>query len=94
MELCRHYQRAVAFAKTAPPDPIFRHRPRRAVSKKIVKEENGNVDAEGEPSSTLTERGNKQRDTKIQRKKELDEHHLNVSPLGSSRVDELAKLLA
>ncbi|KAF8022834.1 hypothetical protein BT93_F0373 [Corymbia citriodora subsp. variegata] len=88
------YQRAVAFAKTAPPGPIFRHRPRRSVSKKIVKEENGNVDAKGGPSSTLTERGNKQRDPKIQRKKELDEPRLNVLPQGRLRVDELAKLLA
>lgn len=88
------YQRAVAFAKTAPSGPVFRHRPRRAVSKKIVKEEDGNVDAEGEPSSTRTERGKKQNDLKIQRKKEFDEPHLNVSPLGSLRVDELAKLLA
>lgn len=88
------YQRAFALAKTAPPGPIFRHRPRRAASKKIVKEEDRNVHAESVPSSTLTGRGNKERDPKIRRKKELDEPHLNVLPHGSLRVDELAKLLA
>ncbi|XP_030447099.1 CRS2-associated factor 1, chloroplastic [Syzygium oleosum] len=88
------YQRAVAFAKIAPPGPIFRHRPKRAVSKKIVKVEDGNVDTQSVPSSTFTERGNKQKNPKILRKKDLDEHPLNVLPHGSLRVDELAKLLA
>lgn len=87
------YQKAVALAECAPPEPTFRHRTTKVVTLKIDKQEAG--DEEVIKVETVSEkRKGERRSPRIQRKKDSKDDYLTVLPQGSLRVDELAKLLA
>ncbi|CAN6541010.1 unnamed protein product [Malus baccata var. baccata] len=93
------YQRAVAFAQSAPPGPVFKHqRPKKvAVLKrvKVVKQDAG--DPEVQEITVTAKRGSEklQKGSKVKRIRDFGENLVdNVVPQGSLRVDELAKLLA
>lgn len=94
------YQKAVAFAKSAPPDPVFRDRPRKVTFKKSLVQNSEKQDTEDLESQDITtpvppKKGRDKKGSKIQRRKyDFGERLGNVVPQGSLRVDELAKLLA
>lgn len=92
------YEKSVAFAKSAPPGPVFMHRSRkRATPKSEKKEKNekkeaGNLEVKREVA-TIAEKRRNARQTR-NRLENIDEHCLHVAPQGSLGVDDLAKLLA
>ncbi|KAF3441886.1 hypothetical protein FNV43_RR15801 [Rhamnella rubrinervis] len=93
------YQKAVAFSKSAPPDPVFRDRPRKVTFKKSLVQNSEKQDSEDLESKEITplppKKGREKKGSKIQRRKDDFRERLNnVVPQGSLRVDELAKLLA
>lgn len=95
------YQRAVDLAKSAPPGPVFRHRPRRVTvqkSKRLVvrTEKQEGADSEVKEITVYAKKGSEKKDSKVQRTRTGDfgEPLDSVVPQGSLRVDELAKLLA
>ncbi|XVE98115.1 hypothetical protein REPUB_Repub03eG0077600 [Reevesia pubescens] len=89
----RIYERAVAFAQSAPPGPVFRRQPRKVAVQKNEKQEPGDLEVK-EATAVPYKRGKEKQPSKTQRIKDIDEHPLDVVPHGSLRVDELAKLLA
>ncbi|XWS26800.1 hypothetical protein CRYUN_Cryun26dG0061300 [Craigia yunnanensis] len=89
----RIYERAVGFARSAPSGPVFRRQPRKVAVQKNEKQEPGDLEVK-EVTTVPYKRGNQKQASKTQRIKDIDEHHLDVVPQGSLRVDELAKLLA
>ncbi|KAL5835918.1 hypothetical protein ACOSQ4_015415 [Xanthoceras sorbifolium] len=96
------YERSVAFAKSAPPGPVFRHRFKKVAVQKSGKKEGGILEVKKETevfevkkeAATVSEKRESVRQTSKKTKSLNDEHHLDVAPQGSLRVDELAKLLA
>uniref|UniRef100_A0A5B7A0R5 CRM domain-containing protein n=1 Tax=Davidia involucrata TaxID=16924 RepID=A0A5B7A0R5_DAVIN len=85
-------ERAVALAQSAPPGPVFRHRPRKVAAQKIEKQESG--DLEVKEAITIPEKkGIERKSSKDQRMKDFKDYPVAI-PQGSLRVDELAKLLA
>lgn len=94
------YQKAVAFAKSAPPDPVFRNRPRKVTFKKSLvqnseKQDTEDLESKEIPTPLPPKKGRDKKGSKIQRRKDdFGERLGNVIPQGSLRVDELAKLLA
>lgn len=95
------YQRAVDLAKSAPPGPVFRHRPRRVTVQKskrpvVRTEKQEGTDSEVKEITVYAKKGSEKKDSKVQRTKTRDfgEPLDSVVPQGSLRVDELAKLLA
>lgn len=91
------YQKAVAFAQSAPPGPVFRHGPRKVPFRKSEVQKIEKQDSEEVESKQITiaplKKGKDKKSSKIQRKDfvgRLD----NVVRQGSLGVDELAKLLA
>ncbi|XP_022729148.1 CRS2-associated factor 1, chloroplastic [Durio zibethinus] len=87
----RVYERAVAFAQSAPPGPVFRRHSRKVAVQKNEMHEPGDLEVK-EVRAVPYKRGNEKQATKTQRIKDV--HHLDVVPQGSLGVDELAKLLA
>lgn len=92
------YQGTVDLAKSAPPGPVFRHRPRRVTvqkSKRPVEKQEG-TDSEVKEITIYAKQGSEKKDSKVQRTRTRDfgEPLDSVVPQGSLRVDELAKLLA
>ncbi|KAF3640147.1 CRS2-associated factor 1, chloroplastic [Capsicum chacoense] len=97
------YQRAVALSKSAPPGPVFQHRPKKVSVQRHGEEETGDLEVgctKVTPASSRKEisvSGRKVNSTKSTRKEKLKgvrEDYLNAVPKGSLGVDELAKLLA
>ncbi|PRQ46661.1 putative RNA-binding, CRM domain-containing protein [Rosa chinensis] len=95
------YQRAVALANSAPPGPVFKHRPRRVaaqMSKKLVvrKQKQEATELEVKEITVYAKKGSEKKDSKVHRTKTRDfgEPLDSIVPQGSLRVDELAKLLA
>lgn len=95
------YERAVAFAHSAPPGPVFMHRPRKVAVQKSEKQEK--LESEDLEVKEITlvckKRGSERQNSKIRRKKGLNEHYLDAVPhrslpQGSLGIDELAKLLS
>ncbi|KAJ8564469.1 hypothetical protein K7X08_000929 [Anisodus acutangulus] len=96
------YERAVALSKSAPPGPVFQHRPKK-VSVQRSGEETGDMEVGCTQDTLASSRketvvsGRKVNSTKSTRNEKLKgirEDYLNVVPKGSLGVDELAKLLA
>ncbi|KAK8543654.1 hypothetical protein V6N13_025826 [Hibiscus sabdariffa] len=87
------YKRSVAFARSAPPGPVFRRQPRKVAIQKNEEKEPKNLQVK-EITAVAYKRGNEKQASKSRKFKDIDEHHLDVVPKGSLRVDELAKLLA
>ena len=92
------YQKTVAFSQSAPAGPVFRLGPRKVRVKKSEDQESEKQDTKDlEPKEITTatvKDGNVTKGSKTRRKKDFVEPLQNVVPLGSLRVDELAKLLA
>ncbi|XP_059431369.1 CRS2-associated factor 1, chloroplastic [Corylus avellana] len=86
------YQRAVAFAKYAPPGPVFRHRPRKVAVQKPEEQEKTKDLKEMDDTRVPSERSEKT--ANVKRRKDFDVLNQDVVTQGSLRVDELAKLLA
>ncbi|XP_059318550.1 CRS2-associated factor 1, chloroplastic [Lycium ferocissimum] len=97
------YERAIALSKSAPPGPVFQHRPKKVLVQRRGEEETGDLEV-GCMKDTLASlrketvvSARKVTSTKSTRKEKLKgirEDYLNVVPKGSLGVDELAKLLA
>ncbi|XP_057759295.1 CRS2-associated factor 1, chloroplastic [Arachis stenosperma] len=86
------YQTAVAFAKSAPPGPVF-SRSRKVRVQNNDEEEDSTF--EKKEVTTVVIEGkmeNTQKSSEI-RRKDFDERQRNVVPQGTSRVDELVRLL-
>lgn len=93
------YERSVAFAKSAPPGPVFQQRSRKIAIQKGEKKEAGHLKMKREvPNMVVSEnRGNvRQSNRKKTKNSDEIEHGLDVvlPPQGSLKIDELAKLLA
>lgn len=99
------YQRAVTFAKSAPPGPVFRHRPRKVAVQKPKEQETGDLKLKRKEQETgdlkvmdnirhPSEKTSEKKSSNVKRQKDFDELYQDVVPQGSLRVDELAKLLA
>lgn len=93
------YERSVAFAKSAPPGPVFQQRSRKIAIQKGEKKEAGHLKMKREvPNMVVSEnRGNvRQCNRKKTKNSDEIEHGLDVvlPPQGSLKIDELAKLLA
>lgn len=86
------YQRAVAFAKSAPPGPVFRHRPRKVAVQKL--EEHVNEDLKVMDDTIVPSGRSEKKSANVKRRKDFDGLYQDVVTQGSLRVDELAKLLA
>ncbi|GAV86366.1 CRS1_YhbY domain-containing protein [Cephalotus follicularis] len=96
----RVYERSVAFAHSAPPGLAFSH-PRKVAAQKGEEQEMLNSEDLKEKEVTVVskKRESERQSFKAQRRKDLNEHYLDVvphrsPPKGSIGVDELAKLLA
>lgn len=93
------YERAVALAQSAPPGPVFRHRPRRSVNKESREQPTGDLEVKetvrssGKEVRAPRDKGSK-KSSKNQNTKDIREDYMNVVPRGSLGVDELAKLLS
>ncbi|XP_065849671.1 CRS2-associated factor 1, chloroplastic [Euphorbia lathyris] len=85
------YQRAVAFAQSAPPSPVFRHRPRKISIQKS--EEQDDKILEVEVTSVSQAPKSEKRSSEEGRKKSRG-RYTDLAPQGSLKLDELAKLLA
>lgn len=92
------YEKAVAFAKSAPPEPVFRHGPRKVLFRKSEIRKSEEQESEETESKQITtvpvKKGKEKKGSKIQRRKDFGGRLDNVVPQGSLGVDELAKLLA
>lgn len=92
------YERSVAFAKSAPPGPVFRQRFRKIAIQKREKKEAGYLEVKREvPNMVVSENRGNVRQTNRKKSKSSDdiEQGLDVvPPQGSLKIDELAKLLA
>ena len=101
------YERSVAFARKAPSEPIFRHRPQKvkAAIKEVESQKSGDLEAdEAVPvAATVNKFNEKKSNEKISKErksfkthkgKEIEAETLDVIPQGSLKIDELAKLLA
>ncbi|POO00856.1 RNA-binding, CRM domain containing protein [Trema orientale] len=92
------YQKMVAFSQSAPPGPVFRHRPRRVrveeSEDQVTKKQNTEALEPKEMTTITVKERNAKKDSKSRKIKDFGESLQNVVPLGSLRVDELAKLLA
>uniref|UniRef100_A0A2N9GBK9 CRM domain-containing protein n=1 Tax=Fagus sylvatica TaxID=28930 RepID=A0A2N9GBK9_FAGSY len=97
--------RAVTFAKSAPPGPVFRHRPRKVAVQKPKEQETGDLKLKRKEQETgdlkvmdnirhPSEKTSEKKSSNVKRQKDFDELYQDVVPQGSLRVDELAKLLA
>lgn len=86
------YQRAVAFAKSAPPGPVFRHRPRKVAVQKL--EEHVTEDLKVMDDTRVPSGRSEKKSANVKRRKDFDGLYQDVVTQGSLRVDELAKLLA
>ncbi|XP_020221149.1 CRS2-associated factor 1, chloroplastic isoform X2 [Cajanus cajan] len=84
------YQNTVAFAKSAPPGPIFRKH-KKVVAQKSDKQHGSTL--ETKETTTVYMKQKREKSTKIHRKTNFDDQLLNVVPQGTLGVDELAKLL-
>ncbi|XP_022999431.1 CRS2-associated factor 1, chloroplastic isoform X1 [Cucurbita maxima] len=87
------YRRAVAFSQSAPPEPVFRHQPKKKVAVDKGPEQTSRELEVKEESAVSVERGSGKKDSKTKKKKNFGEYNFS-SPQGSLGVDELAKLLA
>jgi hypothetical protein len=87
------YQKAVAFAQSAPPGPVFRRQPRNTVVQKSEMQENGELEVKQVTSFSKMGGGSERKSSKV-RRKYFNEQYVDSVPQGSLRVDELAKLLA
>jgi len=90
------YQTAVTFAQSAPPGPVFRHRPRKVAVQKL-KEVVGQETRDLKVMNNIRDPSGKKSENKssnVKRHNDFDELYQDVVPHGSLRVDELAKLLA
>ncbi|XP_006451251.2 CRS2-associated factor 1, chloroplastic, partial [Citrus clementina] len=88
------YERSVAFAKSAPPGPVFQQRSRKIAIQKGEKKEAGHLKMKREvPNMVVSEnRGNvRQSNRKKTKNSDEIEHGLDVvlSPQGSLKIDEL-----
>ncbi|CAO2841634.1 unnamed protein product [Amaranthus hypochondriacus] len=99
------YERSVAFARKAPSEPIFRHRPQKvkAAIKEVENQKSRDLEAdEAVPvAATVNKFYEKKSNEKISKEKkrthkgkEIEAETLDVVPQGSLKIDELAKLLA
>lgn len=92
------YERSVAFAKSAPPGPVFRQRFRKMAVQKREKKEARYLEVKREvPNMVVSENRGNVRQTNRKKSKSSDdiEWGLDVVPSqGSLKIDELAKLLA
>ncbi|KAJ6746356.1 CRS2-ASSOCIATED FACTOR 1 CHLOROPLASTIC [Salix koriyanagi] len=90
------YQKAVSFAQSAPPGPVFRREARNKVVQKSEKQENGELELEVKQVTSFSKMGggSERKSTKVRRRKSFNEQYVDSVPQGSLRVDELAKLLA
>ncbi|KAL3535706.1 hypothetical protein ACH5RR_004167 [Cinchona calisaya] len=94
------YEKAVALAKSAPPGPVFSHRPKQLVVQGCDKQQSDDLEVKEavkvtEKDITIShKRGTGKKSSKSRSMKDIREDYLNVIPQGSLRVDELAKLLA
>ncbi|KAA8523151.1 hypothetical protein F0562_009574 [Nyssa sinensis] len=89
------YERAVALAQSAPLGPVFRHRrPRKVAALKIEKPVEKQETGDLEVKEAITEnKGIVRKSSKDKKMKDFKDYPF-VTPRGSLRVDELAKLLA
>ncbi|KAL5697479.1 CCR4-Not complex caf1 ribonuclease subunit Caf1 [Ranunculus cassubicifolius] len=87
------YQRSVAFAKTAPPGPVFRNSVRKVSIRKYVKKEVNDVLEEREMTTIRAETTVKEKRFRKPNFKDLKDTYPDTLPFGSLGVDELAKLL-
>lgn len=88
------YQRAIAFAQSAPPGPVFRHRPRKIAVQKSEEQDNNNEILEVQVTSVSQTAKTEKRSPKVGKTKSR-EKYTDLAPQGSSlKLDELAKLLA
>ncbi|KAJ4708500.1 CRS2-associated factor 1, chloroplastic-like [Melia azedarach] len=89
------YESSVAFAKSAPPGPVFRQRLRKRAVEKSESKEGRDLDVKKEVPIVSEKRGNVRQTPRKKKNPDETEHSLNVAqPHGSLGVDELAKLLA
>lgn len=90
------YERSVAFAKTAPPGPVFMGRRKKVVEDRVEDCVNiGTEDLEVRVIASLPVKKPLERNSFRPRKaKQFKGDELFVAPLGSLGVDELAKLLS
>ncbi|KNA11888.1 hypothetical protein SOVF_130640 isoform B [Spinacia oleracea] len=96
------YERSVAFAREAPPGPIFTHGPRKVAVQKSENPESGESEADEEavllpvagPVKKSNEKKSKERKSSITYKeRDFEQEFLGLVPQGSLKIDELAKLL-
>ncbi|XP_068637270.1 CRS2-associated factor 1, chloroplastic [Aristolochia californica] len=92
------YKRAVAFGKTAPPGPVFRHKNRKVVPRKEERKQrdgsNLKEEEEEDAVTPLEDISFEKKIPKVERRKMANIGFLDVTPRVGLRVDELAKLLA
>ncbi|XP_061966520.1 CRS2-associated factor 1, chloroplastic [Populus nigra] len=87
------YEKATAFAQSAPPCPVFRRQPRNKVVQKSEMQENEELEVKQVTSFSKMGGGSERKSSKV-RRKYFNEQYVDSVPQGSLRVDELAKLLA
>jgi hypothetical protein len=88
------YQSAVAFAKSAPPGPVFRHRPRKVAVQKLEEQKTEDLKVMDD-TRVPSEKRSEKKSGNVKRRKDFDlVYDQDVVTQGSLRVDELAKLLA
>ncbi|KMT03424.1 hypothetical protein BVRB_8g191090 [Beta vulgaris subsp. vulgaris] len=94
------YERSVAFAKVAPPGPVFRHRPRKVAIQKSEELKTGDTDANeaapvvGPVTKSNAKKSEERKSSVTQKVLDFKQEILDVVPQGSLRIDELAKLLS
>ncbi|KDP33722.1 hypothetical protein JCGZ_07293 [Jatropha curcas] len=90
------YEKAVAFAQSAPRGPVFRIQKPRKVWIRKSDEEQESKDLEAKEVTTIshTEKSKKKKSFKLPRNERSHEQSMDSAPLGSLGIDELAKLLA
>ncbi|KAF5742992.1 hypothetical protein HS088_TW09G01054 [Tripterygium wilfordii] len=93
------YWKAMRFAQSAPPGPIFEHHPRWVASQKGDEKESSS-DSKVKEVPTVAKKNKSKKDLKLNierkivRTDDLDGQYLDIVPKGCLGVDELAKLLA
>ncbi|XP_057968268.1 CRS2-associated factor 1, chloroplastic [Malania oleifera] len=92
------YERAVVLAKSAPPGPVFMHKPKKVAVQKPERQETEDLDVEEvtmvpEKRESDMRRESEKKNSRKQKTKDF-KYYSNVVPQGSLGVDELAKLLA
>ncbi|KAL2553693.1 CRS2-associated factor 1 [Forsythia ovata] len=94
------FKMTVAFAKTAPTGPVFRHGPKKKAVQRGEKKESSDLELKEAAAVAGTEiavpgrRESERKSSRNEKMKDIKADYLNVAPQGSLRVDELAKLLA